>query len=76
MIEFPIFPTNKEPILVQTATETVKLYVVQCFKPDLGFEMLAFVHGVYCTWCLVVETELKSMVEFAFDFDDLLKEVV
>lgn len=66
------FPTNREPFKLNSVT----FYVVQCFRKDEGFTLLAHVTKGFTTWCLVVADDAVNKIKDAFDFRAVLMEVV
>jgi len=68
----PDFPTNREPFTY----ESVKFYIVQCFRHNEGYTLLAHIGKGFVTWCLIVADDAVERVCDAFDFRALLMEVV
>jgi len=68
----PDFPTDKKPFTYNS----IKFYIVQCFRPNKGYTLLAHIGKGYATWCLIVADDAVERVRGAFDFKALLMEVV
>ena len=39
----------------ETTLWGIELALVQCYRPDKGYTLLAFAHHNYTTWCLVAK---------------------